>query len=412
MQWWRGKLYVGTNRAFPCVEYFQMHSVFPWLQRYPPRSDPDIPCAGSVYDLPLQAELWRYTPRERCWERVQQSPKDVPVPTRPGSSMARDIGYRNMIVYQEADGTEAIYVAGVGARPITRSAPAPRLLRTTDGQTFAGLSAEPGTLLGELQATGFRAMAVYKQRLYVVAGNLYGFGQVLEAADPRGGNDCFRQVSPPGVFVNEMASFNGYLYMGLRHPVKGYAVMKTAAMGAPPYTFIPVVPFGAYRAGMPSHCVLSMHVFDGSLYVGTSNPAELVRIYADDSWDLIVGKPRRTPQGMKYPLSGLHDGFDDPLNVNISRLQDHDGWLYAGTFNVASKQRNLPVVGRLNRSHMGFDLFATPDGIHFMTVTRSGFDSMANTVRTFASTPMGLFLGANEERQGTRIYLGSRSDNS
>src|SRR5689334_5506841 len=40
MLWWRGRLYVGTNRAFPCVEYFQMHARFSRLQRYPPRAEP------------------------------------------------------------------------------------------------------------------------------------------------------------------------------------------------------------------------------------------------------------------------------------------------------------------------------------------------------------------------------------
>ncbi len=106
------------------------------------------------------------------------------------------------------------------------------------------------------------------------------------------------------------------------------------------------------------------------------------------------------------PLSGMGDGFDNPLNVNIARMHVHNGWLYAGTFNVASKQRNLPLVGRRNSASQGFDLLATADGIQWHEVTRSGLDGWGNTVRTMASTPLGLFLGANEERSGARIYLG------
>jgi hypothetical protein len=405
MLWWRGRLYVGTNRAFPCVEYFQMHARFPRLQRYPPRAEPDITCTPCVYDLPLQAELWCYSPESGIWERVYQSPAEVEVPGRPGIRIARDIGYRNMIAFREPDGTEALYVAGVGARTITRRHEVPHLLRSTDGRTFAALPSAPGTALGQVDAVGFRAMAVFDERLFVVAGSLYGAGALLESADPRRGGDSFRTVSPPGMLVNELAIFDGYLYAGLRHPLRGYAVVRTAAAGEPPYSFQTVVPHGAYRRVMPSHCVLSMKVFDGCLYVGTSNPAEVVRIHADGRWDLVAGAARRTPLGLLSPLSGMGDGFGNPLNVNISRLEVHDGWLYAGTFNVASKQRRLPVVGRLNRAYQGFDLLATADGVRWHTVTRSGLDGEGNTVRTLASTPFGLFLGANEERHGARVYL-------
>ena len=59
-----------------------------------------------------------------------------------------------------------------------------------------------------------------------------------------------------------------------------------------------------------------MYVFKDTLYVGTgfqsmgydrtydAGPAalELIRIHPDDSWELIVGNPRRTFEGMKFPL--------------------------------------------------------------------------------------------------------------
>jgi hypothetical protein len=31
MVWWRDQLYVGTNRAFACVEYFAVHSALPLI---------------------------------------------------------------------------------------------------------------------------------------------------------------------------------------------------------------------------------------------------------------------------------------------------------------------------------------------------------------------------------------------
>ena len=118
MKWWQGKLYAGTNRAFPCVEQFIVHSGMPHLVKYPPRFEPDIQCTDSPYDLPLQAEIWCYTPETKTWERVYQSPNEVEVPSRPGTFVARDFGFRNMVIYNESDGTEALYVSGVSTRAI------------------------------------------------------------------------------------------------------------------------------------------------------------------------------------------------------------------------------------------------------------------------------------------------------
>ena len=73
-----------------------------------------------------------------------------------------------------------------------------------------------------------------------------------------------------------------------------------------------------------------MHVFKGRLYVGTDRPAELLRINPDDTWDLVVGTPRQTPEGVKRPLSGMDVGFDNPLNIHVWRMQSHNGYLFVG----------------------------------------------------------------------------------
>lgn len=409
MQWWRGKLYVGTGRAVQCLEYYVIHRAMPYLQRYPPRFDVDCNCAASAYDLPLQAEIWCYTPETRAWERLYQSPATVRLPGHPSSSVARDIGYRNMVVFTEPDGTEALYVAAVTAKVIEHAAPPPRLLRSTDGITFTPVPATPGTLMGDLEAEGLRACTIYRERLYVVAGRLFGDGIVLESTNPAGGDNHFRQVTPDGLRVHEMAVFNGFLYLGLRQPLGGYSVVKTDAAGLAPYRFTPVVPRGGGRGAWGSHSAMGMRVFQDRLYVGTEHPAELICIYPDDSWDVIAGRPRRTAAGMKYPLSGMGDGFDYALNRIVHRLEEHNGWLYVGLGSFeAVKARSLPIVGPLIRPYMGFDLLATRDGIHFTSVTRTGFDDPAGgDPRCFASTPHGLFLGVINEYAGAKVYLGA-----
>ena len=409
MIWWRGKLYVGTNRNWMCVQAAMNAYAFPGIP-YPP-NDPDVECAPEPEDLELQAEIWRWTPETDTWERVYQSPNDIEIPDHPGKYVARDIGYRYMAVFTEADGTEALYVTGVSARGYIKGIPPPRILRSTDGVTFEPVPQDPGTFLGDLDTldgldmNGFRTLKAYKGRLYTTVGRIYGNGILLEAENPAGGNDNFRRVSPPGMTIFEVAPYNGFLYVGTTDVQSGYSVLKTDASGEPPYSFIPVVTNGGYRTPRPSGSVLSMFVFKDRLYVGTDRPAELIRINPDDTWDLIIGTPRDTPDGRKEPLSGMGDGFDYWLNWHIWRMGEYNGWFYVGTYDASTFLHTIPWLEPILRPHMGFDLYASQDGVHFTMITRTGFDDMFNDgLRTLESTPYGLFLGTANPYYGLQIW--------
>lgn len=408
MIWWRGKLYVGTNRAFRCVEVAAFDEAVPGFpfSSYPPE-DPEVACAPTPQDLPLQAEIWRYTPETGVWERVYQSPNDVPIPDHPDKYVARDIGFRDMKVFEESDGTEALYVASLSSRNLNPGVPPPRLLRTTDGLTFEAVPQDPGTTLGDIDAKSMRTLAVYKGRLYLVIGTLYGSGPLYEAEDPASGNNSFRPVSPEDVQVFEMMPYNGYLYVGTRDLVDGYSVLKTDASGTPPYTFTTVIPPGAYREGRKAKSVISMFIFKDRLYVGTDKPPELIRINPDDTWDLIVGEPRNTPQGRKIPFSGIGDGFDWAFNLHIWRMGEYQDWLYMGTIDASTAWHYFAWAQLLLESQMGFDLFATQDGWYIREITRTGFGHKFDIgARTFATTPYGLALGTANYHYGTRVYLG------
>ena len=106
-----------------------------------------------------------------------------------------------------------------------------------------------------------------------------------------------------------------------------------------------IIDRGAYR-GAFNQCVLSMRPFKGALYVGSAiqgggidrqhkigpAPPELIRIFPDGQWDLLVGEARNTPEGKKRPLSGYMPGFDNFFNGYFWRMCEHDGWLYLSTF--------------------------------------------------------------------------------
>jgi hypothetical protein len=425
MLWWKGDLYVGTGRATFCVQQAALAFYRPDIGAYP-GSEPDIECTPDPADLPLQAEIWRYTPATDQWDMVFRSPADIPIPGHPGKFVAREIGLRGMTAFVEPDGTEALYVAGVGARTFNEPGiPAPRLLRSTDGQNFDPIPADPGTFMGDIPYDGFRGMLTYKGRLFVLATTgLLGHGVILEATDPAGGNDNFRLVSPPGMTFFELGVFNGYLYLGTGvQPLNDktpFSLLKTDAEGTPPYALTTVIPEGAYRGMLPSYAVVSLQEFKGRLYVGTER--ELFRVNPDDTWEMVVGTPRKTPNGKIQPLSGFNYGFDSFFNIHMWRMTVHDGVLYVGTNDTSTKWRTNPI-GPMFQARMGFDLFGTTDGYHFHEVSRNGmaayFDHNTgavvqepgnifnNGVRNFVSTPIGLFVASANHYFGTKIWKGN-----
>ena len=418
MQWWRGHLYVGTNRAWHCAEIASLANLLPGHVEYPP-DDPDIECTPDPTDLPLQAEIWRWTPDTDSWERVYQAPADVPLPGYQDKFIARDIGYRGMTVFREADGTEALYVTGVSPQfmgfPGLNKLP-PRILRSTDGVHFDPVPQDPGTALWNFPFSVFRNPISYNGRFYVTGGTVQGSGVLLEAEHPELGNDNFRIVSPPGMIVSDLAVFNGWLYVGIANRREGYSIAKTNAQGEPPYTFVTVVEKGGYLENGTNSEILSMEIFNGRLYaggngikIGSLGPgaaAELIRINPDDTWDLVVGYPRVRPGGgFIYPISGLEAGFGNVFNAHMWYMINHNGVLYVGTFDSSTTLRNDPELGDYARLFMGFDLYASVDGVHFTPITTDGLGNPFDFgVRTFASTPYGLFLGTANYYYGLNIW--------
>ena len=410
MAWYKGKLYVGTNRAYHCLETRSLNIAFPMLFDYP-ADDPDVECIPDPDDLPLRAEIWCWTPETDTWKRVYQSPDDLEIPESPGKYVARDVGFRGLYVHREANGTDALYMSGVSSECIHPKISPGRILRTIDGTNFEEIPRDPGTFLGDLDKGSVRGMVSYKKKLFVVVGGIHGHGYVIESADPAQGNDSFRMITPPEFKVMEIATFNGFLYLGL-HVKEGYSVVKTDATGEPPYEFIPVVTDGGFKKYFPNKEAISMHEFNGRLYVGTNGmgtwqpAAELIRINPDDTWDLVVGQPRATPEGWKYPLSGLKQGFGWFLNAHMWRMEEFDDRLYVGTFDASTVWKDT-WWGQLVAKHMGFDLYSTSDGVYFSKIDDQGFQDKFNFgVRTLQATPYGLFLGTANYYYGLQIWRG------
>lgn len=419
MAWFEGRLYVGTTRA--SMAAMKLLQPPPDLRPWP------IEAPADVYTIDRRAEIWQYTPETGAWKRVFQAPW-VPGRTlkRP---VPRYIGLRGMTVFQgPGDDKPALYVstwAPVQAEP-------PDILRSADGETFENIARPPW----DSSVRSFRTLQVFKGRVHTTptGSNTQGIAQecvgseatIYCSADPRAGTwgpasrESFGE--PSNLTVFEMGTFNSHLYAGTVNPQRGFELWKTDGEGGPPYRWTRVLERGAFR-GPLNEVVVSLCEFRGALYVGTGivnggyhrayrlgpAAAEVLRVWPDDSWELLVGQSRVTPQGLKYPLSGHSAGFDNLFNGYVWRMCVHDDQLYVGTYSWANLLPYLPAqkwpedvvrllrqwgVEQLTRRYGGFALWRTGDGLRWQPVTRSGFENKYNWgVRNFASTPHGLFVG-------------------
>ncbi|MEO7275458.1 MAG: hypothetical protein ABIX28_20385 [Vicinamibacterales bacterium] len=443
MVWWHNHLYVGTARESACTSLFSIwnglrlligndafvNAFFP----YPPR-DPELSCTPNGADLPLQAEIWRWKPGREGWTRVFQSPLALDNPgtgnprdTMPpvGKKLPYEIAFRGMQPFTEPDGTEALYAFGVNSTVMwdRTKLPPPRILRTTDGENWTAVPQTPGTFLGTLpfnpDHSSFRSPESFAGKLFVLSGPIFGQGSLIASADPAKGDDAWFLAAPTSLVFYEMASFNGWLYLGTYDITRGYAVVKTRAEGPPPYQFVTVIPPGAFVSVNPSKSVVSMHEYHGQLYVGTATFTEIIRLNADDTWDVVVGEPRLVPlpdgtTEWKYPLSNLNAGFGHTLNDHAWQMDDMYGYQYVGTYNASLGARFDPVAGPLLAHNMGAHLYRTNTGWYYTAVTTNGFADLGDPlggkydygIRTMAATPHGAFFGFTNDHYGLSIYRG------
>jgi len=454
MAWYNDHLYVGTTRCILTLLFNRHQALRDWPVT------PVTPATKNPYEeFDVRGQIWRYHPPRSRWEKVLTSPL---IRNADGVNIPIYYGMRNMVVFQRrTDSRPALYCLTWSPQ----GGPGARLLVSEDGQHF-----QPYEIRIEDMQTNefasFRPVATFRDRLYTApssksgAANRAGIVAILENDDPL--SKPWRQVNPTNFgdphndSTAELIVFNDHLYAGTSNP-DGFQLWKTDAAGVPPYRWQKVLSRGAGR-GPTNKGAASLCAFNDALYIGTAisnggycrtygiGPAacEVLRVYPDDTWDLIVGNGRLTDQGLKMPLSGFGPGFDQPTNTYLWRFCVHDGWLYAGTFAAISLLPYLPrkkwpehrkrmmddertelVMNKL----AGFDLWRTRDGVYWTPITRNGFDNPFNWgVRSMVSSPYGLFLGvANpfgpavavkrstgwryepHPRGGLEIWLGSES---
>jgi SAM-dependent methyltransferase len=415
----RGRLFVGTTRNM-----FQLVKIAPdpatsAFHLWPVRVPPDLDAAG----MDQRCQIWRFDPADGRWAMPFESPR---VPMSDGTGEVwRDFGYRNMVVQKtESDAEEALYVTTMSSS----KAPGALILRSPDGERFEPIT-EPG--MGNSSVSSFRAFAGFRNRLYASPagrGRLWAFSSsvVLECRDPV--SRVWTTVNEPGfgdssnVGVFDMGVFNDHLYAGVGNPFTGLQVWKTDCRGEPPYRWTKILDHGAGR-GKLNQAAMSMCEFQGALYIGTGirrggydrefkiGPAagELLRIFPDDSWELVMGEEIHNARVDRQPLSDLGPGFDNPFNGYIWAMAVYDNNLYVGTYNNSvflwwidprkvspETHRHLRRIGveKIVEREAGFNLWRSPDGIHWFEVSGDGFGNPYNYgVRTLHGCESGLYVG-------------------
>ena len=373
------------------------------------------------------ARILRYVVATGEWKEVYRSPlvkadevvlaQDVlrkrnKRPVQIGQLVPHERGFRGMAVFQgKSDKSPALYVS-------TISNWGGQILRCSDGENFQVVS-EPG--LGDPRLLSFRALVPFAGRLFTtpigsVSGdqldrNLSVRPTVFVSNDPAQG--IWREASLPGFgdernrVIFQMAVLGDHLYAGTGNPLRGFELWRTDAHGKPPYRWERVIERGASRHTLNAS-VASMVALDGALYIGTGLPglgydkvndigpaaAELLRVFPDGRWELVIGEPRFSPQGLQVPLGGMGPGFDDPCNSVFWRMAVRGDRLYVGTHHWGI-YKYLMLQDDAPRG--GFHLWTTSDGEKWEALTQDGFGNpYAVGVRTLLPTRDGLYLGTDD----------------
>lgn len=328
------------------------------------------------------------------------------------AGVPRERGFRGMAVFQgRSDPAPALYVS-------TISNWGGLILRSGDGTRFDVVS-EPG--LGDDRLLSFRALVPFKGWLFttpigaLVDGTLDRNGTidptVFATDDPAGG--IWARASAPGfgdprnTVVFQLAVLGEHLYAGTGNPTRGFEIWRTRAEGRPPFSWERVLDRGAGRYSLNAS-VASIVPFQGALYIGTGLPglgvdrandigpaaAELIRLWPDGHFELLMGEPRVSAAGLLVPLSGMLPGFDDAANSVIWRQAVFHGTLYVATHHWGIYRY---LMGTDPAPRGGYHLWATTDGETFRPITRDGFgDPYAVGIRTLVPTAHGLVMGTDD----------------
>lgn len=437
-----GYLYVGTGRNVAALG-LSVYGFHPLYKIQPPK-------------MTNLAEIWRYPiygGKNAEWERIYTA--------EPSSQI---YGFREMIVYTDINGVEAICC---GCVSIDKSRAF--ILFSTNGKTWS--------LMDTDMPSGYnsRTFQIFDNVLYCGSNNTLGGEEttLLACTDFYQGFKTVpisSQKGNPSGNIMSMEVLNGQLYIGTALG-KGFEVWRSRNPLSGQWTL--VVDKGAGDA--LNEWAMTMCVFKNHLYVGTAVTGgtisvdpnkkyvpfkgfDLIRIDSRDNWKVIVGSDPINPS---YPSTGKRSrgkypsGFGNAFNCYCWQMQVYEGKLFVGTWDAALlykdvlineiKHGSLKNLGidspealtaekieeLLSQSSLtqenynwlawflavlkslekypeehGFDLYCSEDGINFCSETLNGFKNPENYgPRTMVNGSNGkLYIGTANVYEGCEVW--------
>ncbi|MEA4988165.1 MAG: hypothetical protein VB095_08905 [Anaerovorax sp.] len=420
-------IYIGTGRNIPysIIKSFESSAQIPLLIK------PNNP----VDDL---AEIWRYKKDgTQKWERVFRAES--------GSKLS---GFRFMIQDRPLNGVPCIYAAAVGADvPM-------QILKSTNGVNWFFVQ------MYQLPGTSTRAMITHHNHVYVAPIDEFSssvFPLLYRSHDPEfydwevvidpSASGFDPQYNPHSQITN-MAVFHHKIYVATANS-DGVQIWRTN--GHEPqindWTLIVDKGFGDSL----NKYTLSIGQFSNYLYVSATKElpfawliplgCDLIRIDKDDNWELVVGgmplSPSTPSKGeRKKSLSGLGSGFNNPFNVYAWQIQEFNHQLLISTFDDSSNMEVILTVILANKTEIenligtqktkilisiyesivwilhhfkypiGFDVYASNDGINFEWITLRGLCNPNNYGgrMLYVDSYNDLYLGTANPFQGCEVF--------
>lgn len=273
-----------------------------------------------------------------------------------------------------------------------------KLLYSKDGKNFKVIGSKQQIIL---QLFSSRRFLSWQGQTYILPSGTLGilkeYKQDVIYSSNTASLEKWQEINLPGFGdssnqrIAELIVFGDRLYAGTVNLEKGFQLWQSQDNRQIPYLWERVLANGANRYSL-NQTVSSMVVFKNDLYIATglfidiSNervkklyPAgfELIRIYSDRQWDIIVGTPKFSQEGLKVPLSAAGPGFDEFYNCVVQHMVVHQDYLYLATQKVED-----------------FQLWRTADGEDWELVTLDDrFASYSEVeVRSAFSTSWGMIL--------------------
>jgi hypothetical protein len=181
----------------------------------------------------------------------------------------------------------------------------------------------------------FVSWARLNEALIALVEDADGRRRLLRAV--QGSSDSWELVAAPGNSeqISGFAVFDGFVYLTVDDAQRGFGLWALAPEESPgeAASWKAVLEFGAFRYLRNANvlelvsCADALYLavglkkalpVDHSIEFFARQDFELLRVYSGrEGWDIVIGQPRFTVDGLKVPLSGRGPGFNerDPLRV-------------------------------------------------------------------------------------------------